>query len=65
MLSAALESQETLYRYVDELVHTLRVVLFLTGSATIAALRRGERAITGETAAWNKALGGVEETRAP
>jgi len=56
MLSAALEGEKALRDYVAELLHALRVVMFLAGCSTPRELRGGERVITGETAVWLKAL---------
>ena len=57
MLTAALEGEDTLHVYVGELLHTLRVVMFLTGAATVADLRTRDRIITGSTAEWLRATG--------
>lgn len=57
MLSAALEGYEALRSYVAELLHALRVALFLTGAATVAELRLRERVVTGATAEWLRQLG--------
>jgi len=56
MLSAALEGIDALRSYVAELLHGLRVVMFLAGCRTAAELRTRERVITGETAAWLTAV---------
>lgn len=56
MLTAALEGIDELRAYVQELLHALRVALFLTGSATVAELRTRQRVVTGDTASWLRQL---------
>lgn len=56
MLSAALEGREPLRAFVAEFLHALRVVLFLTGAATVHDLRQRDRVVTGRTAEWLRAL---------
>ena len=66
LLTAALESYQALQAYVAELLHTLRVVMFLMAARTPPDLRRRERVITGETGQWLRGLaeGAGVETRA-
>lgn len=56
MLAAALESYSALQTYAAELLHTLRVVMFLTGTRRPEELRGGERIVTGRTAEWLRGL---------
>ncbi len=56
-LSAALEGDEALHRWLEGFLEELRVALFLTGSPDIATLRRQPRIILGETRAWLRQLG--------
>jgi isopentenyl-diphosphate delta-isomerase len=56
MLSAALEGQAALQRLVEELLHALRVIMFLTGARKPSDLRSRERVITGQTAVWLQGL---------
>jgi isopentenyl-diphosphate Delta-isomerase len=66
MLSSALDGQEALHGYIEELLDSLRVVMFLTGARTLADLRDRERVVTGETALWLRSLkAGGGETRGP
>jgi isopentenyl diphosphate isomerase/L-lactate dehydrogenase-like FMN-dependent dehydrogenase len=57
MLSAALEGREVLHAFVAEFLHALRVVLFLTGCASVPELRNVHHVVTGRTADWLRALG--------
>ena len=57
MLSAALEGDTALHAYVAELLHALRVVLFLTGCRTVQELRTSDRVVLGATAEWLRARG--------
>ena len=57
LMSAALEGEEALRTYVEEFLHTLRTVLFLTGSVNVAELRQAERVTLGRTAEWLHARG--------
>lgn len=52
MLTAALEGEEMLRTYIREFLHTLRVVLFLTGCANVAELRTCDRLVLGQTGEW-------------
>jgi isopentenyl diphosphate isomerase/L-lactate dehydrogenase-like FMN-dependent dehydrogenase len=52
MLTAALEGYVVLRAYIQELLHALRSILFLTGAASVAELRGRERVVTGRTAEW-------------
>jgi isopentenyl-diphosphate delta-isomerase len=62
LMSAALEGYEAVQTYLDELLGTLRVVLFLTGSRTVAELRERPPVITGRTRDWLEALGDAAES---
>ena len=57
LLSAALDGQEALHEAIAEILYTLRAVLFLTGSRTVADLHTCDRVITGATAEWQRARG--------
>ena len=56
MLSAALEGQDALKSFVEELLQALRVVMFLVGARTPGELQASDRVVTGETAAWLQGL---------
>lgn len=56
-LQAALEGDAAVDLLVGQLLHELRVVLFLTGSPNVAALRSKPRIVLGETRAWLEQLG--------
>ncbi|HLH22590.1 MAG TPA: type 2 isopentenyl-diphosphate Delta-isomerase [Chloroflexota bacterium] len=56
-LSAALQGDAALARWLDQFLEELRVALFLTGSAEVAALRRQPRIILGPTRDWLRQLG--------
>ncbi len=56
-LSAALEGDEALARWIEGFVEELRVALFLTGSPNVAALRAQPRIILGTTRHWLRQLG--------
>lgn len=60
-LSAALEGEEAVRALARELLHTLRVVMFLTGSRTVADLHQARRVVTGRTAEWLRALAASRE----
>jgi isopentenyl-diphosphate delta-isomerase len=55
LLTAALDGEEALHTYVAELLHTLRVVAFLTGAFTVAELQSREYAVGGVTSDWLRA----------
>jgi isopentenyl-diphosphate Delta-isomerase len=57
LLQAALEGDAAVDRWIDQLLHELRTVLFLTGSKDLAALRRQQPLVVGETRAWLDQLG--------
>ena len=57
LLQAALEGDQAVERWIDQFLHELRTVLFLTGSASAAALRQRPRVVTGLTRAWIEQLG--------
>jgi isopentenyl-diphosphate delta-isomerase len=63
MLTAALDGEAALHAYIGEVLHTLRVVMFLTGARTVADLRACDRALTGATAEWLRARRAAGETR--
>jgi isopentenyl-diphosphate delta-isomerase len=52
LLQAALEGDAAVDTWVEQFLHELRTVLFLTGSSSQAALRTRPRVITGLTRAW-------------
>jgi isopentenyl-diphosphate delta-isomerase len=56
-LAAALQGYEALTRWLEQFIEELRVALFLTGSADVAALRRQPRIILGPTRHWLRQLG--------
>jgi len=55
-MTAALEGYEALEGYVEELLHTLRVVLFLAGCEGPGELRARPRVVTGLTGQWIEQL---------
>jgi isopentenyl-diphosphate delta-isomerase len=55
LLTAALDGEEALHGYLADLLHTLRVVAFLTGSCTVAELQAREHVVVGSTADWLRA----------
>ncbi len=57
LMSAALDGYDALRSYVEELLGTLRVVLFLTGSQTPREVRSRRHIILGRTAEWLRQLG--------
>jgi len=57
LLQAALEGDAAVDRWIDQFLHELRTVLFLTGSADLAALRTKPNVVTGATRAWLDQLG--------
>jgi len=57
MLTAALEGYPALEAFVEELLHTLRAVMFLCGARTVEELRNRPRVITGFTAGWISSRG--------
>jgi isopentenyl-diphosphate delta-isomerase len=57
LLQAALEGDAAVDTWIDQFLHELRTVLFLTGSADLAALRSKPRVVTGATRAWLDQLG--------
>ena len=57
LLQAALEGDQAVDTWIDQFLHELRTVLFLTGSASLAALRKQPRVVTGVTRAWIEQLG--------
>lgn len=56
-LQAALSGYEALAHWLEGFLEELRVAMFLTGSADVAALRRQPRVVVGTTAAWLRQLG--------
>jgi isopentenyl-diphosphate delta-isomerase len=52
LLQAALEGDAAVDVWIDQFLHELRTVLFLTGSADLTALRAKPRVITGATRVW-------------
>ena len=65
LLTAALESEDALHVYIAELLHTLRVVLFLSGARSPFDLRARDRVLTGSTASWLQARRVARETPGP
>jgi isopentenyl-diphosphate delta-isomerase len=57
LLQAALQGDAAVEAWIDQFVAELRTVLFLTGSAEIAALRATPRVVTGATREWVTQLG--------
>jgi isopentenyl-diphosphate delta-isomerase len=57
LLQAALQGDEAVDRWIDQFIEELRVVMFLTGSATVAELRQKPRLLFGETRTWVEQLG--------
>jgi isopentenyl-diphosphate delta-isomerase len=57
LLQAALEGDQAVDTWIDQFLHELRTVLFLTGSASLADLRQRPRVVTGATRAWIEQLG--------
>jgi isopentenyl-diphosphate delta-isomerase len=57
LLRAALEGDAAVDTWIDQFLHELRTVLFLTGSADLAALRAKPKVVTGSTRAWLDQLG--------
>jgi isopentenyl-diphosphate Delta-isomerase len=62
LLEAALAGDAAVDGWIEQTLEELRVALFLTGSATVAELRRRPRVILGETRAWVDQLGYAERT---
>jgi isopentenyl-diphosphate delta-isomerase len=56
-LQAALQGDEAVDLLVDQFLHELRTVLFLTGSRSVAELQTRPRVILGQTNAWLQQLG--------
>lgn len=56
-LGAALQGDDALARWLDQFLDELRVALFLTGAADVAALRHQPRIILGPTRHWLRQLG--------
>jgi len=56
-LSAALQGYDALARWLEQFMDELRVALFLTGAADLAALRARPRIILGDTRHWLRQLG--------
>jgi isopentenyl-diphosphate delta-isomerase len=57
LLQAALEGDAAVDRWIDQLLHELRTVLFLTGSPDLHALRATRPLVLGQTSAWLEQLG--------
>jgi isopentenyl-diphosphate Delta-isomerase len=57
LLQAALEGDAAVDRWIDQLLHELRTVLFLTGSPDLKALRAKQPLVLGQTRAWLEQLG--------
>ncbi len=52
VLRAASTSYEATLAELEQILHELRVAMFLTGSRTVDELRRAPRVVTGESRAW-------------
>ncbi len=52
VLRVAASSYEETRRELEQIVHEIRVAMFLTGSRTIADLQKAPYVVTGETRAW-------------
>jgi isopentenyl-diphosphate delta-isomerase len=57
LLQAALQGDAAVDSWIEQFTQELRTVLFLTGSADLAALRKKPRVVTGITQAWLDQLG--------
>lgn len=57
LLQAAIEGDAAVDRWIEQFLHELRTVLFLTGSRTISSLRQHPRVIVGSTRDWLVQLG--------
>jgi isopentenyl-diphosphate Delta-isomerase len=57
LLQAALEGDAAVEAWITEFLLGLRTVMFLTGSADLAALRDKPRVLTGATREWTRQLG--------
>jgi isopentenyl-diphosphate Delta-isomerase len=57
LLQAAMAGDAAVDAWVDQFLHELRTVLFLTGSRTVAELQTRPRVILGDTRAWLQQLG--------
>jgi isopentenyl-diphosphate Delta-isomerase len=57
LLQAALEGDAAVNRWMDQLLHELRTVLFLTGSHDLERLRAKQPLVLGQTRAWLDQLG--------
>jgi isopentenyl-diphosphate delta-isomerase len=57
LLQAALEGDAAVDTWIDQFLHELRTVLFLTGSQDLDALKTKPRVVTGATRAWLDQLG--------
>jgi isopentenyl-diphosphate Delta-isomerase len=56
LLQAALDGDAAVETWIEQFLHELKTVLFLTGSVDLAALRNSPRVITGLTHAWLEQL---------
>jgi isopentenyl-diphosphate delta-isomerase len=63
LLQAALEGDDAVNRWLTQLLHELRTVLFLTGSRRVTDLWSRPHVVVGETRAWLEQLGYLEEQR--
>jgi isopentenyl-diphosphate delta-isomerase len=57
LLQAALAGDGAVELWLDQFVHELRTVMFLTGSRSVAELRALPRVILGDTSTWLRQLG--------
>ena len=63
LLQAALEGDAAVDAWIDQRLHELRTVLFLTGSRNLEQLRERPRLVVGETRAWLDQLGYAPQRR--
>lgn len=63
LLQAALVGDAAVDAWIDQFLHELRTVLFLTGSRTCADLQTRPRVILGQTRAWLEQLGYLAMSR--
>jgi isopentenyl-diphosphate delta-isomerase len=65
LLQAALEGDAVVDTWIDQFLHELRTVFFLTGSRSVAKLRTRPRVVLGDTRAWLAQLGYLEQPASP
>jgi isopentenyl-diphosphate delta-isomerase len=57
LLQAAMQGDDAVDAWIDQFLHELRTVLFLTGSRSVAELQERPRVVLGQTRAWLEQLG--------